>query len=95
MLVVLSADKQRQSTPVLLKKLNDMHNKCLTDANYCLKKIPLKRIYRTPTGTEAKLNETATGWIAKNDMRQVLTRHQLEPGKRIHKSLQPEELKKC
>ena len=94
MLVVLSADRQRKRSPVLLGKLNDMHQKCLTNAEYCLEKIPIKRLYRTPTGTEARLNATATGWIAKNNMRQVLSKHQLEPDRRIHKSRQPEELEK-
>lgn len=89
MMVVLSVDRQRKRSPDLLKKLNDMNQKCLDDVDYCMKKTPFRRMFRAPTGTQAPLNENAMKMAKK--MQGRLSTH--VPVRPVHKTLGENELK--
>jgi hypothetical protein len=91
MLIVLSVDQpQRGLSGELLKKLNELHDKCMEDEKYCMERSPKLRPYRAPTGTEARLNNTAMKWVAKNNMEKKLPTH--KPERPVHKPLRPEQL---
>jgi hypothetical protein len=92
MLIVLSVDRKRERAPVLLKKLDEMNQKCIDDVEYCMKKAPSKRMFRAPAGTEARLNENAMNMVTKNSMRGKLLTH--VPERPVHKSMREDELEK-
>jgi len=93
MLIVLSTDQVRERSPALLKKFNDMHQRC-TNADYCTKKTPFQRLFRAPTGTIVKLAIKATDMVDKNGMQGKLATHILESGKSYHTSLKKEDLER-
>jgi hypothetical protein len=86
MLVVISTDQVRARSPFLLNKFNEMHRKCNNDLDYCMRKSPIQRLFRAPTGTKARLAVKAKDMVDKNNMRGKLTLHKLEPGKSYHES---------
>ena len=91
MLIVISTEKPRGESPALLKRLNKMHQRCIGEAKYCMKKTPEPhRLVRVPTGTRARLAPEAEEMLIKNNMQDKLPTHRLEDGKRYHQSLSAE-----
>ncbi|TVY23266.1 Proline-rich receptor-like protein kinase [Lachnellula hyalina] len=88
MIVVLNQERTR--SPKLLKKLNEMNQKCIDDVDYCMKKTPVKRTFQAPIGTEARLSENAMNMVTKNNMRGRLSTH--VPKRPVQKSPRVEEL---
>lgn len=91
MLIVISTEKSRGESPALLQRLNNMHQRCIEEARYCMEKTPEPhRLVRVPTGTRARLAPGAEEMVRKNSMQDKLPTHRLEDGKRYHQSLSAE-----
>jgi hypothetical protein len=89
MLIVISTDQPRGTSPALFQRLSDMNQRCNEEAGYCMAKTP-SRLVRVPTGTRARLAPGAEEMLIKNNMQDRLPTHRLEDGKRYHQSLSPE-----
>jgi hypothetical protein len=72
MLVVLSKEpeKKRSSSGILKETFEGFYTKC-HDPNisgFCLKGIPIRRVFHPQTAVEAKLNSNAKNTMAKNSL---------------------------
>jgi len=92
MLIVLSVDRQRKRSPVLLRKLNEMNQKCIDGVDYCMQKTPFRPVRQAQTGTEVRLNDNAMKWVTKNEMRKKLPTH--VPQRPVYKTLREDDLEK-
>jgi hypothetical protein len=91
MLIVISTDQLRGTSPALLKKLNDMHRRCMEEEGYCMEKTPEPdRLVKVPPATTARLAPRAEEMVIKNKMQERLPVYKLEDGKRYHQSLSAE-----